>query len=262
MPAERVTAKAPFRENGAWRENRRSTENFLARPREKLPLAAIPNMADNPRHCNRGVHNNDMNETLPKHASHTSVFCSLAMLLLVSQVALADIYTYVDEHGVRHLTNVPDDSRYKLVMRTNRPARSHASVRPQVPSRFKASIRQVAESVGLEPALISAVVKAESAFDPSARSHKGAVGLMQLMPGTAQRYGVANRRDPLQNLWGGARYLRDLLDEFRDLRLALAAYNAGEGAVRRYGNSVPPYAETQEYVRRVQRFYQHFRTSG
>jgi soluble lytic murein transglycosylase-like protein len=135
-------------------------------------------------------------------------------------------------------------------------------LRPGNPEHFASSIRSVARTVGIEPALIYAVVQAESAFDPNAVSPKGAVGLMQLMPATARRYGVENRRDPMQNLHGGARYLRDLLIEFRDLRLALAAYNAGENAVRKYGNSVPPYAETQQYVKRVQRFYQRFRTSG
>jgi len=117
----------------------------------------------------------------------------------------------------------------------------------------------VAQALSLDPALIEAVIQAESAFDPHAVSHKGAVGLMQLMPATAARYGVSDRRDPIQNIIGGARYLRDLLDEFRDIPLALAAYNAGENAVRRYGNSVPPYRETQTYVHRVQTFYQRFR---
>ena len=92
----------------------------------------------------------------------------------------------------------------------------------------------------------------ESAYDPQALSRAGAMGLMQLMPGTAQRYGVSNAWDPVQNLDGGARYLRDLLKMFnQDLRLALAGYNAGEGAVQKYGNQIPPYRETQNYVVKV-----------
>lgn len=172
--------------------------------------------------------------------------------------AASEIYTFVDEYGVRHLSNIPDDPRYQPLQRRKHRQR----LRPGNPQHFEISIRNVARTVGLEPALLYAVVQAESAFDPNAVSPKGAVGLMQLMPATARRYGVENRRDPVQNLHGGARYLRDLLVEFRDLRLALAAYNAGENAVRKYGNSVPPYAETQQYVKRVQRFYRRFRTSG
>ena len=99
-------------------------------------------------------------------------------------------------------------------------------------------------------------LESESAYQPDAVSHKGAVGLMQLMPGTAERYGVSDRHDPVQNLSGGTRYLRDLLEMFdNDLQLALAAYNAGENAVIRYGNKIPPYNETQGYVRKVIRFY-------
>ena len=106
----------------------------------------------------------------------------------------------------------------------------------------------------LEPALLHAVISAESAYNPQARSPKGARGLMQLMPDTARRFGVSDPDDPTENLHGGARYLRWLLDSFTDLRLALAAYNAGEGAVQRYGNAIPPYPETRTYVRRVIEF--------
>jgi len=177
------------------------------------------------------------------------------VLLLSSHPAAADIYSYVDEYGVRHISNVPDDQRYRLVMRTKRAHASHRAER----AAYATHVQSVAKALSLDPALIEAVIQAESAFNPHAVSHKGAVGLMQLMPETAARYGVYDRRDPTQNIIGGARYLRDLLDEFRDLPLALAAYNAGEGAVRRYGNSIPPYQETQTYVRRVQDFYSRFR---
>lgn len=125
--------------------------------------------------------------------------------------------------------------------------------------RFSPLIDRVADTMSLEAALVHAVVRAESAYDPSAVSKKGAVGLMQLMPDTAHRYGVRDRYDPRQNLSGGSRYLRDLLDRFEDLALALAAYNAGESAVIDYGGQIPPFPETQQYVRRVMTFYEQNR---
>ena len=108
---------------------------------------------------------------------------------------------------------------------------------------------------GVDPVLVYAMMHQESSFKPRAVSPKGARGLMQLMPGTATRYGVTNIFDPRQNIEGGARYLRFLLDLFGDVNLALAGYNAGEGAVIKYGYNIPPYSETQEYVRRIGRRY-------
>src|SRR5437588_1103907 len=109
---------------------------------------------------------------------------------------------------------------------------------------------------GVDPLLLYSVMHQESSFKSHALSPKGARGLMQLMPGTAIRYGVSNIFDPRQNIEGGARYLRFLLDRFDgDVNLALAGYNAGEGAVEKYGWRIPPYAETQEYVRRISRRY-------
>lgn len=108
---------------------------------------------------------------------------------------------------------------------------------------------------GLAPSLLRAVVQQESAFNPAAVSRAGAAGLMQLMPGTARRFGVHDRFDPAQNLRGGAAYLAWLLRHFNhDTDLALAAYNAGEGSVHRHGNQIPPFAETQAYVRSVRRY--------
>lgn len=108
---------------------------------------------------------------------------------------------------------------------------------------------------GLRPELVHAVILAESRYDPRALSHKGAMGLMQLMPATARRYGVADPWRPAANVDGGVRYLRDLMRQFEDLELVLAAYNAGENAVLRYGRSIPPFAETEVYVERVKGFY-------
>jgi hypothetical protein len=124
-------------------------------------------------------------------------------------------------------------------------------------SPFDALIRPVAERHGVDAALVRAVIETESAFDPGARSRKGAMGLMQLMPQTARQYAVENPYDPTDNLEAGVRHLKSLLDRY-DVRLALAAYNAGEATVRRYGG-VPPYRETRDYVDRVLRRLEHYR---
>ncbi len=129
-----------------------------------------------------------------------------------------------------------------------------------VPSRFLSHILAAARETDVEPALIHAVIAVESGFNPAARSRYGALGLMQLMPGTARRYGVTNRLDPAQNIRGGARYLRDLMAMFdNDLQLVLAAYNAGEEAVIRYGRRIPPFRATVAFVPRVMGHYWKFR---
>jgi soluble lytic murein transglycosylase-like protein len=189
---------------------------------------------------------------------------------LVPAAALADIYRYVDEHGTVHFTNVPDDNRFKLYMTTRRDpdlvsnALASRSVRPystEARKRYHAHILAAARVYSLEPALLHAVISAESGYDALARSPKGARGLMQLMPDTARRYGVQNPLDPEQNIYGGAAYLRDLLTLFgNDLKLALAAYNAGEGSVLEYGNRIPPYRETTRYVPKVLSYYQRYKT--
>ncbi|MFO1433667.1 MAG: lytic transglycosylase domain-containing protein [Candidatus Competibacteraceae bacterium] len=121
---------------------------------------------------------------------------------------------------------------------------------------YAPQIEQIARTYGLDPQLLHAVIGAESAYDPAAVSTKGAMGLMQLMPDTARRFGVEDPFNPTANLHGGARYLRWLMDRFQsDLELVLAAYNAGEGAVERYGNAIPPYEETRTYVARVLDYY-------
>ena len=119
-------------------------------------------------------------------------------------------------------------------------------------------IVRIAEKYRLEPALLHAVISAESSFNPKAVSEDGAVGLMQLMPATARRFGVDNPYDPVTNIDGGARYLRHLLNRFDDIQLALAAYNSGENAVLRYGNTIPPYPETHHYVVKVLAYYGYF----
>ena len=122
----------------------------------------------------------------------------------------------------------------------------------EVPAHVDALIAKAAEEHAVDPNLVRAVIKVESAYKPKARSHKGAMGLMQLMPATAREYGVRDAYDPAQNINAGVKHLRSLLDRF-DVRLAVAAYNAGAGAVQRYGG-IPPYRETRDYVRKVLAF--------
>jgi soluble lytic murein transglycosylase-like protein len=183
----------------------------------------------------------------------------VATLLVCAAGALAhaDIYSFVDANGVTHFSNVPVDNRYRLVLAA--PAQEHT----EHPGKWLAksavydpAIERAARSVALPPELVRAVIVVESAFNPAAVSKKGAVGLMQLAPSTARRYGVSNIFDPEQNITAGARYLRDLMARFGDnLELTLAAYNAGEDAVERYGRSIPPFSETRHYVPAVMRVY-------
>jgi soluble lytic murein transglycosylase-like protein len=171
-------------------------------------------------------------------------------LFVLPFLADADIYKYVDQHGRVHLTDRPSHSGYKRLVKTWKGwQEARVDYRNVTRNRKK-----------YEPSIAGAVITAESAYDPDAVSTAGAVGLMQLMPGTAQRYGVGNRRDPNANISGGTRYLRDLLDMFdNNVVLALAAYNAGENAVIKHGRRIPPYAETQTYVRRVLKYYNEYK---
>lgn len=240
---------------------------------------------------------------------------------LATMPLYADIYSYVDSDGVRHITNDPrGDTRYQRVMATPQyqrppqpptasseappetvltaaaaangivttstggwqlitprsgratisrsPILDNGSVRGGVPFRvnetnrrlYAPHITRIAARHGVDPHLVHAVISAESAFNPKAVSSAGAMGLMQLMPATADRFGVSDAFDPIANIDGGVRYLRWLLNRFNnDLNLVLAGYNAGENAVIRHGNQIPPYAETQTYVPRVIRFYNHYR---
>jgi soluble lytic murein transglycosylase-like protein len=196
-------------------------------------------------------------------------------------VARADIYKYVDAGGKVYFTDAPmKGSKYRLEWKreskklvresqarsasldqgtgASQKARKAAPITGSRAARRAAYEKLIAANArryGLSPALIHAVVRAESAYNPTAVSHAGAEGLMQLMPGTAARYGVTDSFNPVENVRGGSAYLRDLLDMFDwDLELALAGYNAGEGAVIKHGRKIPPYAETQAYVRKVRQF--------
>lgn len=171
----------------------------------------------------------------------------------LAPAAQAEIYQYIDASGTISLTNVPSDIRYRRV--DIQPNRLH----PMISEReLEPVISRYSRQHQLHPALIRAVIKAESDFDPMAVSRAGAVGLMQLMPQTAVRMDVRDLYDPEDNIGGGTKYLRQLLDRFRgNLPLALAAYNAGEHVVDRY-RTLPPIDETRQYVRKVLRYYRTF----
>lgn len=183
------------------------------------------------------------------------IFIAIFSLMLVAE-GRADIYKYIDKDGVIHLTNVPTDHKYKLWLREVKKTPDFLGKRPSRAVRdhsgYDMLISRASNLHNVDSALIKAVIKAESNFDPAAVSRKGAMGLMQLMPETAGMYQVGDSFDPWSNIEGGVRHLKYLLEQYRgDLALALAAYNAGEGAVQKYNNRVPPYEETQTYVRRV-----------
>jgi len=178
----------------------------------------------------------------------------------------ADIYAYTAADGTVSLSNVPTDERYALLIGAQEQA---VATSPSTVGRKEKSdlakagydsvVDEVSRAYGVESALLHAVISVESRYNPKAVSRKGAIGLMQLMPQTAKRYGVANAFDPRQNLHGGAHYLRDLLRMFNnDVSLALAAYNAGEQAVMKHGNRIPPYGETLRYVPLVLAFYERY----
>jgi soluble lytic murein transglycosylase-like protein len=174
----------------------------------------------------------------------------------------ADVYSFVDSHGVVYYTNVPVDPRYQFLLASpkekTQSGQAYDAQLLATAAKFDPLIESAAEAAAVEPELLRAVIAVESGFDPRAVSKAGAAGLMQLMPETARRYGVKDRFDPRQNIHAGARHLKSLIERYHnDVKLALAAYNAGEQAVDRCGQCIPPYRETQAYVPRVWRMYQH-----
>jgi len=213
----------------------------------------------------------------------SALACSAALLAPVSWSA---IWGYVDEQGRTHVAREQLDERYQLFYKGDSSLDLADTIKPPDAAaleelrnsefyqrvsnspnfkRFEPLIRQHAKSQNLDPALVRAVITVESAFDPEALSPKGALGLMQVIPETAARYGLTDDRkqtvvqkllDPATNLRIGTRYLRDLLVLFADdVSLALAAYNAGEKAVLRYNNRIPPYPETRDYVKVVRQLH-------
>jgi len=185
-----------------------------------------------------------------------AIVVAALLLMMNPSSATADIYRYIDENGVMHFTNAPTSSKFKLFMRERKVFISKLDS-----NQFDPIISDASRKYGLEAPLIKAVIKAESDFDPNAISHKGARGLMQIMPMNYRLLNVENPFDPHQSIDAGARYLRDMMDRYNGkLNLSLAAYNAGPGAVDRHGG-VPPYQETEEYIERVMRYYQRYKNS-
>jgi soluble lytic murein transglycosylase-like protein len=179
------------------------------------------------------------------------------MASFTSRPASAQIYTWVDESGGLVVSNVPEGTNLGVgsyEVPQSDAVRATRYVAPERARAFDDVIEEHATRNGVRKDLVRAVIQVESAFNPRAVSSKGAMGLMQLMPATARQFGVRNAFDPDENVRGGVAYLRQLLDRYDgNERLALAAYNAGPGAVDRYGETVPPYRETRDYVSRVDR---------
>ncbi|WP_018150114.1 lytic transglycosylase domain-containing protein [Leeia oryzae] len=194
-----------------------------------------------------------------------------ALLLSASFAASADIYAFVDGDGVAHYSNEQVDDRYTLFKRENTVTLSDSeplatqqrltpvpNFKPAAPGvderrkKYAKLVQKIAKETKVSPALLDGIITAESGYQPDAVSPRGALGMMQMMPATAVRYGVKNPMNPEQNIRGGAKYLRDLLKMFdQNLELAVAAYNAGEGSVIRAGYNIPKFKETQDYVPRV-----------
>ena len=179
----------------------------------------------------------------------------LAIGLLAAAAPVgATVYSFVDENGVTHYTNVPSDPRFRKVPGSAPPPAGRSRSGSVAAEKYEAEIARCADNQGVDSALVKAVIKAESNYDNRAISRAGAQGLMQLMPATSKLRNVDNPFNPAQNIDGGVRHLKHLLSTFGDTTLALAAYNAGENAVRKY-NGVPPFPETKNYVTTVLSHY-------
>ena len=207
--------------------------------------------------------------------SRTSSYVTRVALLLFTIILCAaipprsvraDIYRYVDDDDIVHFTDAPTDKRFKIFMRDfkkDKELRTKLKFASSVnPAEFEQLIKSCSEKYGVNPSLVKAVIHAESGYNPNAVSSKGASGLMQLMPGTAKSLKVADRFNPKDNVEGGVKYLRFLLDTFRgDVSLAVAAYNAGLNKVAKYGG-IPPYNETRTYVNRVLSYMKSYQENG
>ena len=183
--------------------------------------------------------------------------CGIGLFFIVGFWCLssADIYRYQDKDGVWHFADIKKDTGYKLFLRTPKKKVS------QYIKEYEGIITQASQRFNVDPSLVKALIKAESDFDNRAVSHKGAQGLMQLMPETANAMEVANPFSPEENIFGGTRYFSLLLDRFKnDKVLALAAYNAGPEAVETYGG-IPPFPETKSFVAKVLDYYERYKSS-
>jgi len=209
-----------------------------------------------------------MQRNSPAYARRFILCCSILFLCAVTtpRHVTADIYRYVDEDDITHFTDAPTDKRFKIFMRDfkkDKELRTKLKYASSVnPAEYEQLIKSCSEKYGVNQSLVKAVIHAESGYDPNAVSRKGASGLMQLMPETAKSLKVADRFNPKDNVDGGVKYLRFLLDTFRgDVSLAVAAYNAGLSNVAKYGG-IPPYNETRTYVNRVLSYMKSYQESG
>jgi soluble lytic murein transglycosylase len=184
-----------------------------------------------------------------------TIFYTLILLISADLTAHGDIYRYIDENGVMHFTNTPTSSnqKFKLFLREKPKTSLRYSTK-----KYDDIIANASQQYGVAFPLLKAIIKAESGFDPRAVSKKGAKGLMQIMPQNFKLLGIEDPFDPSQNIHAGARYFKQMYDRFGKLALSLAAYNAGPDAVARY-KTVPPYEETEEYVKRVLKFYYSYK---
>lgn len=206
--------------------------------------------------------------------ANTSKLILFLFLIGINSAAYSDIYMFTDKQGQQFFTDKKVNKHYKLLLRSNNNRVASSFKNSQVkryshllnPSHSHSSwqriyhplIIEASAKYQLDSALIHAMITVESNYQQHAISSAGAKGLMQLMPGTAKRFSVTNIFDPQQNIFAGALYLKILLEEFKVIEIALAAYNAGEGTVRRYKRQIPPYPETQEYVSKVLTFYEYY----
>ena len=191
------------------------------------------------------------------------IFIFLVALFMAMPAAASDIYKYEDKDGTLHFTDAPTDSRFKVFMRDIKKDKKLRTTFKlfgcaRDPKEFEPIVNSCALEYGVDKSLVKAVIQAESGYNPNAVSRKGAAGLMQLMPRTAQDLKVSNSFDPSENIRGGVRYLKFLLDTFKgDVALALAAYNAGLSKVAQY-RGIPPYEETRNYVGKVLSYQKSF----
>ena len=189
-----------------------------------------------------------------------SVACALvsALLLIAAIPVQADVYFYRDKNGVMHFTNAPATKKFRPYFKEAHKYRIPAFTADTNPTQYRRFIDEAARVHGISSALLKAIIKVESDYNPHAVSHKGAKGLMQIMPENFAVCNINNPFDPRQNIMGGTRFLKSLIERFDgDLPLAVAAYNAGAGAVER-NNGIPPFEETRSYVAKVLKLYQRY----